>query len=123
MTTPIMQKKSLNAPDETRTFDKGKLDVVKLPQGVVGRATFQPGWRWSEHVKPIAGTESCQVRHFGYVESGRMRSRTDDGHEFEVGPGDVYAVPPGHDAWVVGDEPAVHVDFAGASNYAKPSGS
>lgn len=117
--------KSFGSPDETRQFadGKGKLELVNLGNGgAVGRATFEPGWRWSEHVKPIVGTDSCQVAHLGYVVSGRMRLRMDDGTEHEVGPGDVLVAPPGHDAWVVGDEPNVQVDFQGAAHYAeKPS--
>ena len=86
--------------------------------------TFEPGWRWSESVGPIAGTKSCEVHHNGYCVQGRMRVRMDDGAEQEVGPGDVFVLPPGHDAWVVGEEPCVVYDFAGqmATDYAKPQG-
>ena len=106
--------------DETRPFvDKGRVEIVNLAGGVVGRGTFEPGWRWSEHVKPIAGTESCQAPHMGYCVSGRMVVRMDDGTEKEVGPGDVLVIPPGHDAWVVGDEPCVQVNFTGMEVYAK----
>ena len=113
-------KKNLSAPDETRSFPKGKLDVVKLSGFVFGRFVLEPGWKWSECVKPIAKTESCMVHHNGYIESGRMRVRMDDGTEAEVGPGDAFVVPPGHDAWIVGDEPCVAFDFSGAAVYAKP---
>jgi mannose-6-phosphate isomerase-like protein (cupin superfamily) len=113
------EKKSLNTPDETRPFPKGKMDVVKVGELTFGRATFQPGWKWSECVKPIAGTKSCMVHHNGYVVSGRMRMRMDDGVEVEVGPGDVFVCAPGHDAWTVGDEPCVAYDFSGAAIYAK----
>jgi quercetin dioxygenase-like cupin family protein len=113
------EHKRLNAPDETRTFAKGKLELVKMGGGVVGRLTLEPGWRWSEHVKPIAGTQSCEAPHFQYHVSGRIRIRMDDGTEFEAGPGDVTALPSGHDAWVVGDEPVVVVDWHGAREYAK----
>ena len=115
--------KNFSSAEETRRFadDKGTIEVINLANGAVGRATFQPGWRWSEHVKPIAGTESCQVAHLAYVISGRMHVRMDDGSEHEVGPGDVMAVSPGHDAWVVGDEPSVQVDFQGAAHYAEPA--
>ena len=106
--------------DETRPFvDKGRVEIVKLTGGTVGRGTFEPGWRWSEHVKPIAGTESCQSLHMGYCISGRMVVRMEDGTEKEIGPGDVLVIPPGHDAWVVGDEPCVQVDFTGMETYAK----
>jgi quercetin dioxygenase-like cupin family protein len=112
-------KKNLGTPDETRNFPNGALDVVKVGDLVFGKATFAPGWRWSEHVKPAAGTESCMVNHNGFVVSGRMHIRMDDGSEVEVGPGDVFVCPPGHDAWVVGDEPCVAFDFSGAETYAK----
>ena len=112
-------KKSLNKPDETRKFPKGKIEVVKVGDLVFGKATFEPGWKWSECVKPIAGTKSCMVNHNGYVVSGRMHIRMDDGSEIEVGPGDVFVCPPGHDAWIVGNEPCVAYDFTGAETYAK----
>jgi mannose-6-phosphate isomerase-like protein (cupin superfamily) len=112
-------RKSLLAPEETRPFDKGRLDVVNMPTGQVGRAVFEPGWRWSSHVKPIANTDSCQVNHFGYVISGRMMVVMDDGESAEFGPGDVMVCPAGHDAWILGDEPCVMVDWQGASTYAK----
>ena len=117
-------RKSLDAPEETRPFKdgKGKLELVNLDSGAVGRATFEPGWKWSEHVKPIAGTDSCQAAHVGYVLSGRMVIRMDDGEEGEVGPGDYMRCDPGHDAWVVGDEPCVMLDWSGSANYAKPGG-
>jgi quercetin dioxygenase-like cupin family protein len=106
--------------DEVRPFvDKGHVDIVKLGDGTVGRGTFLPGWRWSEHVKPIAGTDSCQAPHMGYCVSGRMVVKMDDGTEKEIGPGDVIVIPPGHDAWVVGDEPCIQVDFTGMETYAK----
>lgn len=115
--------KSLNQPDETRPIPngKGKVEVVNLGGAAVMRATFEPGWKWSEHVKPIAQTASCQVAHTGYIVSGRLHVRMDDGSEVEMGPGDASITPAGHDAWVVGDEPVVFLDFAGAATYAKPS--
>lgn len=113
------EHKRLNVPDETRTFAKGKVEVVKIAGGVVGRLTLEPGWRWSEHVKPIAGTKSCEAPHFQYHVSGRIRIRMDDGTELEAGPGDVTSLPSGHDAWVVGDEPVIVVDWHGAREYAK----
>lgn len=121
MQKSTLEKKSLNTPDETRTFDKGRLDVVKLATGTIGRATFNPGWKWSECVKPIAKTESCQTSHFGYVVSGRMRVRMDDGTETEYGPGDAMQIAKGHDAWIVGSEPCVLIDVTGADHYAERS--
>jgi quercetin dioxygenase-like cupin family protein len=98
-------KKSLNAPEETRPFQDGtgKLELVNLEGGPVGRATFEPTWQWSKHVKPIAGTDSCQASHTGYVISGRMKVVMDDGEEAEFVSGDYMVVPPGHDAWIVGE--------------------
>jgi mannose-6-phosphate isomerase-like protein (cupin superfamily) len=113
------EKKSANAPDETRTFTRGKIEVLNIGGGAVGRATFEPGWKWSNDVKPIAGTDLCQAPHFMYQISGRMHVVMADGSEFEMGPGDVAVIPPGHDAWVVGDETVVGVDWSGAANYAK----
>ncbi len=118
-----LEAKNLGSPDETRPVaDKGKVEIVKIGGVTVGRATFEQGWRWSEHVKPIAGTESCQAAHTGYVISGRMHVRMDDGTEGEVGPGDAFVAAPGHDAWVVGDEPCVALDFSGMADYAKGGG-
>lgn len=116
-----MQKKSVGKPDETRNFPKGKVDLVKVEGVMFGLGTFEPGWKWSESVKPIAKTESCQVLHTGYQMSGRMHVRMDDGTEDEFGPGDIAVIPPGHDAWTVGDEPAVVLDITGMVNYAKPA--
>lgn len=113
------ERKEFKSPDETRTFEKGKVELIKIGGGAVGRLTLQPGWRWSEHVKPIAKTEWCEAPHFQYHVSGRLHVLMSDSKEFEVGPGEVSALPQGHDAWVVGKEPVVLVDWAGASNYAK----
>ena len=117
--TKAIEKKSLNTPDETRTFEKGKLEVVKLEKGVIGRATFEPGWKWSTCVKPIAKTKSCQTAHFGYIVSGRMKVVMDDGTDTEYGPGDAMSISPGHDAWIVGDESCVAIDVTGAEHYAQ----
>jgi quercetin dioxygenase-like cupin family protein len=115
-----LEKKNFASPDEVRPMaGKGQIEIVKLGDGVVGKATFEPGWRWSTHVKPIAGTESCQATHLGYVISGHQKVALDNGSELELGPGDVFAIPPGHDGWVVGDEPLVMVDFAGMEHFAK----
>ena len=112
--------KNFDQPDETRPFEgNGKAEVVNVAGQTIGRGTFEPGWKWSENVKPIAGTDSCQVSHLGYVLSGRMRVYMDDGSEGEVGPGDVCAIPPGHDAEVIGDEACVMVDFGEFGDYAK----
>jgi quercetin dioxygenase-like cupin family protein len=106
---------------ETRKFggDSGQLELVETDGGAVGRATFKAGWRWSEHVKPIAGTDSCQAAHMGYVLSGRMTVKMDGGDTEQFGPGDVMIAPPGHDAWVDGDEPCVVIDWQGVADYAK----
>jgi uncharacterized cupin superfamily protein len=115
-----LQKKSFESADEVRPMaDMGRVEIVRIGDGVVGKATFEPGWRWSEHVKPIAGTDSCQSAHLGYVLSGQQKVVMDDGSELDYGPGDVVAIPPGHDAWVVGDEPCVVLDFAGMEHYAE----
>jgi ethanolamine utilization protein EutQ (cupin superfamily) len=119
-----MQKKSLDSsPDETRTFDKGKIELANLGDVVIGRSTFEPGWSWEKCVKPLVKTDSCQAPHTMYVISGRMKVRMDDGTETETGPGDTAVVPPGHNAWVVGNEPCIAIDFTGAKDYAKGSGS
>jgi quercetin dioxygenase-like cupin family protein len=115
-----MVKKNFDAPDEKRPIPTGNVDVVNLDDVQVMRTTFEPGWRWSESIKPKAGTNSCEVHHLLYVVSGRLAVRMDDGSSAEFGPGDIGVVPPGHDAWVVGDKPAVAVDFRGGSTYAKP---
>jgi len=112
-------KKNFGSPEETRNVDKGKVEVLSLGGVQVMRATFQPGWKWSECVKPIVGTDSCEVSHLVYTISGRMVLRMDDGKEMEIGPGDVASIPPGHDAWIVGQEPYVGIDFQGGGNYAK----
>ncbi|MDN3296303.1 cupin domain-containing protein [Streptomyces ficellus] len=113
-------RRSFESADETRPFEegKGRLDLLNTDQGPVGRAVFEPGWQWSKHVKPIAGTDSCQAAHTGYVLSGRMKIVMDDGTEGEAGPGDFVQVAPGHDAWVVGDEPCVMLDWVGFGDYA-----
>src|SRR5215207_5404702 len=116
---PNSELKDLGTPDETRTFPKGKMELITIGGGQVGRLTLEPGWRWSEHVKPIAKTEWCEAPHFQYQVSGTIHVLMADGSEFDVGPGQVAALPSGHDAWVVGDEPVVAIDWHGASNYAK----
>jgi quercetin dioxygenase-like cupin family protein len=115
------EHRTFGTPDETRDFPSGQARILSMQGGVVGRLEFQPGWRWSKDVKPIAGTQSCEAPHFQYHLSGRLAIRMDDGTEFIAEPGDVTSLPSGHDAWVVGDEPAVVIDWYGASNYARPS--
>jgi hypothetical protein len=114
-----MQRKSLARPDETRSFDKGKVELVTVNDVTFGRATLQPGWKWSTCVKPLAQTHSCEAAHLQYHISGRLHVVMDDGSEMEFGPGDVGHIPPGHDAWVVGNEPVVAVDISGMRDYAK----
>jgi len=111
--------KSLGDPDEVREFPKGRVELVKIGGGVVGRAIFEPGWRWSESVQPIAGTDSCEAPHFQFHVSGTLKVVMDDGTELECKAGDVSLLPSGHDAWVVGDEPVIVVDFQGMVDYAK----
>lgn len=113
------EQKNINAPDETRTFGHGMMDVVQIAGGTVGRGRFEPGWKWSQDVKPIAGTDSCMAPHFGFMVTGRMTIVMDDGTEVAYKAGDVAVIPPGHDAWVVGDEPVEFLDWGGATNYAK----
>jgi class 3 adenylate cyclase len=114
-----LQRKRFSDPDDVRSIPNGRIDVVELDDRVVGRMTYEPGWRWSTDIKPIAGTDSCQFHHVGVTLSGRLRVQMPDGTELEVGPGDVFEFPPGHDAWVVGDEPWVSVDFEAMRAYAR----
>ncbi len=116
-----LEVKSFSKPDEVRTFDKGKVELIKVGGSMIGRATFQPGWKWSESVKPIAKTKSCEAPHFQYQLSGTIRVRMDDGTERDVKAGEVASIPPGHDGWVVGNEPVVIIDFQGMADYAKGS--
>jgi mannose-6-phosphate isomerase-like protein (cupin superfamily) len=115
-----MTVKKFSAPDEKRSFtDKGHAEILRFGGGVVGRGMFEPGWRWSTHVKPIAGTESCEASHAGYVVSGRMHIVMDDGEEADIGTGDYVEIPPGHDAWTVGNETCVIIDVSGMEHYAR----
>lgn len=115
-----MEKKNINnSPDETRAFENGKIQISKVGGESIGRFVLEPGWKWSTSVKPIVKTDSCQQTHTGYIISGRMKVRMNDGTESEMGPGDVVYVPPGHDAWIVGNEACVGIDFTGAKTYAK----
>jgi len=114
-----LQRRRFSEPSDVRTIPRGRIDIVELDDTVVGRMTYEPGWRWSVDVKPIAGTDTCQYHHLGLALSGRARVRMADGTELEVGPGDVFEIPPGHDAWVVGDEPWISVDFEAMRTYGK----
>lgn len=114
----IFEHKKFENPDEVRTFPHGRVEILNMKEGVIGRLVLEPGWRWSTDVKPIAQTDLCQAPHFQYQVSGRAHIVMADGREFESGPGDVTSLPSGHDAWVVGDEPVVLVDWYGASHYA-----
>ncbi len=116
--TQTAEHKRLATPDETREFPRGRLEIVEIGGGSVGRLTLQAGWRWSEHVKPIAGTALCEAPHFQYHVAGTLHIVMADGSEFEAKPGDITSLPAGHNAWVVGDEPVVVIDWQGASNYA-----
>jgi hypothetical protein len=117
---PSTEVKSFDSPEETRPFEgNGGVDVVNVAGKSVMRGTFEPGWKWSENVKPIAGTDSCQVAHVGYCLSGRMVIHMDDGSDIEIGPETAFAIPPGHDAETVGDEACVMVDFGEIGDYAK----
>lgn len=113
------EQKRFGAPDEAREFERGRVDLLNIGGGAVGRLTLQPGWRWSDHVKPVANTDWCEAPHFQYHLSGTLHVKMADGTEFDAVPGDVTALPSGHDAWVVGNEPVVVIDWFGASNYAQ----
>ncbi len=115
------EHKSFQQADEVREFPNGRAEILRIGGGEVGRLVFEPGWRWSDDVKPIAKTDSCEAPHFQYHVSGQLGIRMDDGTEMVAGPGDITSLPSGHDAWVVGDEPVIVVDFFGASQYAKPA--
>jgi hypothetical protein len=113
------EHRSFAEPDEVRQFPHGRAEILDIGGNEVGRLVFEPGWRWSNDVKPIAGTDSCLAPHMQFHVSGRLAIRMDDGTEFVAGPGDVTSLPSGHDAWVVGDETVVTVDWYGATNYAR----
>jgi hypothetical protein len=118
-----VRARDFESPDETRVPEKTRVEVVRLGDVSAARFTFEPGWRWSECVKPVAGTESCQARHVGVVHSGRIGVRHDDGTELELGPGQAYVIEPGHDAWVIGDDRFVGYEFEqqAAEEYARDS--
>jgi hypothetical protein len=113
--------KRFESPDELRTFEKGKFELVHLGEMTIGRATYQPGWRWSLHVGPTVGASRCHVEHVGLVLSGCATAAMDDGTIHQLLPGTLFYIPPGppgHDSWVVGDEPYVSLHFSGAETYA-----
>jgi class 3 adenylate cyclase len=114
-----LQRRRFSEPSDVRTMPRGRIDVVELDDTVVGLMTYEPGWRWSVDVRPIAGTDTCQYHHLGVTLSGHLRAQMPDGTELEIGPGDVFEIPPGHDAWVVGDEPWISVDFEAMRTYGK----
>jgi class 3 adenylate cyclase len=114
-----LQRRRFTEPSDVRTMPRGRIEIVELDDTVVGRMTYEPGWRWSVDVRPIAGTDTCQYHHVGMALSGVLRVQLPDGTELEIGPGDVFEIPPGHDAWVVGDEPWISVDFEAMRTYGK----
>jgi hypothetical protein len=118
-TEQITEHKRFNSPDEVRQFPHGRVEILRIGGAEIGRLVLEPGWRWSRDVKPIANTQSCRAPHFQYQVSGTLGVLMDDGTELVVQPGDVVSLPSGHDAWVIGDEPVIAVDWHGASDYAK----
>ncbi len=114
-----MYVRNFSNPEEVRTPPKSKIEIVKVGESTIMKATFEPGWKWSDCMKPIAGTDSCQAHHINYVLSGKVKIVLDDGTELEVKAGDAADIPPGHDAWVVGDEPCVMIDFAAGGTFGK----
>ena len=110
--------KRFDQPDEVRRFPKGAFELVRIGDVVIGRATYEPGWKWSQHVGAAAGVSSCMVEHVGLVISGRAAVKMDDGEERIMEPGDLFYVPPGHDSWVVGNEPYISLHVMGSENYA-----
>jgi hypothetical protein len=117
-----LEAKNLDIPDEKRSFEHGTMHVVNIAGATIGRAVFNPGWKWSKDVKPLVGTDSCAVAHTGYIISGHLHVKMDDGVEGDAGPGDAFVISPGHDAWVVGDEPCIALDWSGSANYARSAG-
>ncbi|MEB3366698.1 cupin domain-containing protein [Saccharopolyspora mangrovi] len=117
--TQEVERRGFDDPDDVRDFEHGRAEVLEMAGGTIGRLVLHPGWRWSQDVKPIAGTEWCEAPHFQYHVSGTLHVQMSDGVEFDVGPGTVTSLPRGHDAWVVGDDDVVLVDWYGASDYAK----
>jgi hypothetical protein len=121
MSSAKILAKSFSSPDEVRTFEKGKIEILNFTNSgvTIGRGTLEPGWSWEKCIKPLVKTDSCQASHTAYVISGRIRTRMNDGTEIEGGPGDTAVIPPGHNSWVVGDEPCIMIDFTGMKDFAK----
>jgi hypothetical protein len=121
MSSAKILAKSFSSPDEVRTFEKGKIEILHFTDSgvTIGRGTLEPGWSWENCVKPLVKTDSCQASHTSYIISGRIKTRMDDGTEIEGGPGDTAVIPPGHNSWVVGDEPCIMIDFTGMRDFAK----
>ena len=117
MNTDVILKRFEN-PDEARTFEKGRFELIRLGTTTIGRATYEPGWKWSVHVGKATGQQSCMVEHIGMVIAGRAVAAMDDGRIIEMKAGDVFYIAPGHDSWVVGDEPYVSLHLMGAEDYA-----
>jgi hypothetical protein len=111
--------KRFDTPDEVREFPRGRFEIIRIGGMTIGRARYEPGWKWSEHNRPAAGTDTCQVEHVGLVISGRCAVKMDDGGVYELSAGQAFYVAPGHDSWVVGDEPYVSLHFLGADGYAR----
>ena len=116
-----LEKKNFSSPDQIREFENGRFELVTVGDVTFGRGALQPGWRWSKCVKPLVGTEFCEASHLQYQLSGRLHVEMEDGSKMDFTAGDVVSIPPGHDAWVVGNEPVVIVDISGAKNYAQKS--
>lgn len=117
-----LQRRRFSEPTDVRPFSHGRVDIIELGDHVIGREVYEPGWRWSIDVKPIAGTDFCQYHHVGYSASGLVKIQLSDGTELEIGPEEVFEIPPGHDAWVVGDEPWISIDFESMRTFGKRSG-
>jgi len=115
-----LQHKPFDEPDEVRAYPGGRTEIFELDDFVIGRLISEPGWRWRDNVRPIAGTDRCMYHHLGFTISGRLHVQMADGTEDELGPNEMFEIPPGHDAWVVGDEAWVSIDFRGARSYARP---
>ena len=119
ITLQATEHKTFAKPEETREFPNGRAEILQVGGAAIGRLSFEPGWRWSNDVKPLAGTSSCEAPHFQYHVSGQLGIRMDDGTEIVAGPGDITSLPSGHDAWVIGDEPVATIDWYGATDYAR----
>lgn len=117
--TQIVEHRAFDEPDEVREFERGRIEVLNMSGGAIGRMVLQPGWQWSRHVRPLVGTEWCEAPHFQYHLSGTLHLQMSDGTEFDIEPGSVSSLPQGHDAWVVGNDDVILIDWYAASDYAK----